>query len=207
MFFSHFTFLEFSNFFRIVQFFSNFYSCVDFATSFQFHVFLDKAHRQETKSCANKSLHRAWFWQKLSAIFTQNGAEKICKTYNHNSAIFLWRRNWRKILTFFDAKWRTSSIFQYYKKNAKKSSKIENQEKRENANKSTPNLSSTFTAAVLASTSNVTSALRSQFNKQKKEIYAKEELLQKRKQLQNEMRQIEMRENHPAWLKLKGGHL
>ena len=70
--------------------------------------------------------------------------------------------------------------------------------------KSNPDLSSSYTTAVLASTSNTTSILRLQHNLRKKKIYAKEELLEKRKQLENEMRQLDMRENHPAWLQMKG---
>lgn len=72
---------------------------------------------------------------------------------------------------------------------------------------STPDLSSSYTAAVLASTGNLTSSLRSEYNRQKKRIYDKEELLEKRKALQSEMRQIEMRENHPAWRKLHSGEV
>lgn len=55
----------------------------------------------------------------------------------------------------------------------------------------------------MASTANMASQLRTHFNKAKKEVYDKEELLQRRKQLENEMRQLEMRENHPAWQKLR----
>ena len=66
-----------------------------------------------------------------------------------------------------------------------------------------PNLSSSYTEAVLASSRNATSTLRSQHNRKKQEIYAKQELIERRKLLQNEMRQIEMRENHPAWQKLR----
>ena len=70
-----------------------------------------------------------------------------------------------------------------------------------------PNLSSSYTEAVLASSRNATSTLRSQHNRKKQEIYAKQELIERRKLLQNEMRQIEMRENHPAWQKLRHGNV
>ena len=68
---------------------------------------------------------------------------------------------------------------------------------------STPNLSRSFTEAVLHSTGNTASILRSRFNREKMEIYDKSELLEKRKQLESEMRQMEMRKNHPAWQKLR----
>ena len=68
---------------------------------------------------------------------------------------------------------------------------------------SMPNLSSEHTEAVLQSTTNTTSHLRRAFNAKKKQIYDKNEILEKRKVLTNEMRQIEMRENHPAWQRLR----
>ena len=45
--------------------------------------------------------------------------------------------------------------------------------------------------------------MRSVFNHEKKKIYDKKDLLEKRKLLANEMRQIEMRENNPAWQRLR----
>lgn len=68
---------------------------------------------------------------------------------------------------------------------------------------SMPNLSSGYTEAILASTTNTASHLRSTYNREKRKTYEKQELLEKRKQLENEMRQIEMRENHPAWQRLR----
>ena len=68
---------------------------------------------------------------------------------------------------------------------------------------STPNLSRSFTEAVLHTTGNTASILRSRCNREKVEIYEKSELLEKRKQLDSEMRQMEMRKNHPAWQKLR----
>ena len=68
---------------------------------------------------------------------------------------------------------------------------------------SMPNLSSGYTEAILQSTNNTTSHLRKAFNQKKKQIYDKNEILEKRKVLTNEMRQIEMRENHPAWQRLR----
>ena len=94
--------------------------------------------------------------------------------------------------------------FQYAKK-SRKSSRDSRFESRHRVRKSesTPNLSASVTQTVLATTQNLTCALRSQHIHRKKEIYDKEELVQKRKQLQIEMRQIEMRESHPAWQKLQ----
>ena len=66
-----------------------------------------------------------------------------------------------------------------------------------------PNLSSGYTEAVLQSTTNTTAHLRKAFNVKKKQIYDKNEILEKRKVLTYEMRQIEMRENHPAWQRLR----
>ncbi len=68
---------------------------------------------------------------------------------------------------------------------------------------STPNLSSGLTEAVLASTGNTASELRRQHNKNKAETFSKEELVERRKLLQTEMRQQELRENNPAWRKLR----
>ncbi len=68
---------------------------------------------------------------------------------------------------------------------------------------SSPNLSSGLTEAVLTSTGNTASELRRLHNKKKQELYTKEELLEQRKQLQSEMKRDELRENNPAWRKLK----
>ena len=94
-------------------------------------------------------------------------------------------------------------IFQYYKQSRKSVEKEHFLNSKPKSESKTPNLSSSYTEAVLATSRNTTSTLRSQFNRKKQEIYAKQELLEKRKLLQNEMRQIEMRENHPAWQKLR----
>ena len=94
--------------------------------------------------------------------------------------------------------------FQYYKKNKKVAQQQENlQNLKPTTAAKTPNLSASYTEAVLASSRNLTSTLRTHFNKKKQETYAKQELIEKRKLLQNEMRQIDMRENHPAWRKLR----
>ena len=94
--------------------------------------------------------------------------------------------------------------FQYYKKNKKVAQQQENlQNLKPTTAAKTPNLSSSYTEAVLDSSRNLTSTLRTHFNKKKQETYAKQELIEKRKLLQNEMRQIDMRENHPAWRKLR----
>ena len=64
-------------------------------------------------------------------------------------------------------------------------------------------MSRSFTEAVLNTTGNTASNLRARFNREKREIYDKSELLEKRKQLESEMRQMEMRKNNPAWQKLR----
>jgi hypothetical protein len=99
-----------------------------------------------------------------------------------------------------------SSSFQYYKKNPKKFMKklgAESAMKPKFFGGSTPNLSSGVTEAVLTSTSNTASNLRTRHNYKKKETYDKNELIEKRKLLQKEMLQLEMREINPAWQKLR----
>ena len=94
-------------------------------------------------------------------------------------------------------------LFQYSKKKPKGGQQEEPQFKALQKAESTPNLSRSFTEAVLHTTGNTASILRSRCNREKVEIYEKSELLEKRKQLDSEMRQMEMRKNHPAWQKLR----